>query len=112
FPRGLDIEIIARCALERAGREAQEPHQREHVTPYIWEHPGRFSLGQFRASADHSAHRWTLDTEADWAFLTAVFRSLRDSGSEVTTAAVLQLLDRHPELKSINAHVEQRKARQ
>ena len=40
FPRGLDTEVFSRGALERAAREADEPHQREHVTPYFWENPG------------------------------------------------------------------------
>jgi spore coat polysaccharide biosynthesis protein SpsF len=111
FPRGLDAEIFRFAALERASVEATEPHQREHVTPYIWEHPQRFAIEQYKGEDDHSDLRWTLDTEADWRFLTAVFALLRDSGSDVTTATVLQLLDRHPELKSINVQVEQKQVR-
>ena len=111
FPRGLDAEIFRFAALERANAEATEPHQREHVTPYIWEHPQRFAIRQYKGEEDHSDLRWTLDTEADWRFLSAVFGLLGDSGAELTTAAVLQLLDRHPEVKSINMHVEQKQAR-
>ena len=37
FPRGLDVEVFTFVALERADREAREPYEREHVTPYIHE---------------------------------------------------------------------------
>jgi len=36
-PIGLDIEICTFAVLERAWREAKEPHQREHVMPYLYE---------------------------------------------------------------------------
>jgi spore coat polysaccharide biosynthesis protein SpsF len=108
FPRGLDVEIFTFSALQRADREAAEPSHREHVTPYIWNHPDLFSIVQYTDAADRSGLRWTLDTEEDWLFLSAVFRSLEEAGSAVTTAAVLQLLERHPELKEINAHVVQK----
>jgi len=111
FPRGLDVEVFGFSALARAHREAVEPYQREHVTPYIWQHPELFKLEQFRAAADHSAMRWTLDTEEDWNFLAAVFASLRQSGAATTTAAVLGLLEERPELQEINAHVVQKPVR-
>jgi len=110
FPRGLDLEVFSFSALARAHREAVEPYQREHVTPYIWQHPELFKLEQYRAAADHSTLRWTLDTEEDWNFLAAVFGSLRQSGAATTTAAVHGLLEERPELQRINAHVKQKAA--
>lgn len=111
FPRGLDAEIFSFGALESAQREAAELHQREHVTPFIWEQPGRFAIGQYREDPDRSGLRWTLDTEADWEFLHAVFGELGRRGLAATTSNVLQLIREQPALAQINAGVEQKPLR-
>ncbi len=37
YPIGLDVEVVSFAALDRAWREAVEPHQREHVLPYLYD---------------------------------------------------------------------------
>lgn len=109
YPRGLDTEIFSARALSVAWRSASEPYEREHVTPYIYSHPDRFSLVGYEGDEDHSEKRWTLDTPEDWQFISAVYQHLRESDNEAATMQdVLGLLDRHPELTAINAHVEQK----
>ncbi|HZQ72377.1 MAG TPA: glycosyltransferase family protein [Burkholderiales bacterium] len=108
YPRGLDTEVFSFAALDAAQREAREPHQREHVTPYIWEHPERFRVAQHTGTPDRSALRWTLDTEEDWRFLAAVFAAA--GGAPGDTQALVELLERRPELAAINAHVEQKRS--
>src|SRR4030081_1777500 len=54
YPRGLDTEVVTVRALERAWREAAKPHQREHVTPYIYGNPGEFRLLSVTGEADYS----------------------------------------------------------
>ena len=105
FPRGLDAEIFTVAALALAHRKAKQPHEREHVTPYIYQHPEQFRLGSFVGKADLSRHRWTLDTPEDWQFVEAVYSAL---GPRFTTADVLKLLKAKPELAKLNAHVEQK----
>ncbi len=105
FPRGLDAEVFTFAALARAHREATQPHEREHVTPYFYQHPERFRLHSFVGTEDWSAHRWTLDTPVDWQFVEAVYAAL---GANFTTADVLNLLKARPELARLNAHVEQK----
>jgi spore coat polysaccharide biosynthesis protein SpsF len=109
FPRGLDAEIFTSSALERAYREANKPYEREHVTPYLYLNPTLFVLENFRQEVDQSSHRWTLDTEEDFRLLDEIFRTLSRDGKPVTTKAVLDLMARRPELKQINAHIEQKK---
>lgn len=108
FPRGLDAEVFTRAALERAYDEASLPYQREHVTPYIYEHPGLFHLRSFRGLVDNSAYRLTLDTHEDWELLSAVFGELQRPGHRISTEEVIALLRRRPDLAGLNAGVQQK----
>lgn len=76
WPRGLDVEVITRDALETAGLEDVDPASREHVTPYIYRHPDRFRLVAMPAEHDLSAHRWTLDTPQDYALIRRIYDAL------------------------------------
>jgi len=110
YPRGLDVEVFGFGALEQAWRAASAPHEREHVTPYFYEHPDQFRLLQVKHSADLSALRWTLDTEEDWALLSTIYAALWSEKEPITTQAVLELLSKHPSLGELNAHVAQKPA--
>ena len=109
FPRGLDTEVFAFDALERAHREARQPYEREHVTPFLHQHPELFRMRSFEEQPDWSGLRWTLDTAEDWRFIEAVYQALYRTHPLFTTAEVLKLLQERPELTKINAHVEQKK---
>jgi len=109
FPRGLDTEIVTFAALERTHREAAQPYEREHVIPYIYQHPNLFRLRSYREEPDLSGHRWTLDTPEDWQLIEAVYRELHRKERLFTTEDVLNLLKKRPELAKLNAHVEQKK---
>ena len=76
FPRGLDVEVIARAALERAGREDRDPAWREHATPYINRHPELFGLLRVAADGDWSEHRWSVDTPEDFELVSALYAAL------------------------------------
>jgi spore coat polysaccharide biosynthesis protein SpsF len=107
YPRGLDTEIMIWDALSRSWREAKQPHQREHVTPYIYENAGRFTLLSVKGDIDYSSHRWTLDQPEDLAFLRAVYERMGDDGG-FSWRDVLALLEREPGLIELNRHVSQK----
>ena len=44
YPRGLDTEVFGFDVLERIWHEDKNPAWREHVTPYIYRHPEKFSI--------------------------------------------------------------------
>jgi spore coat polysaccharide biosynthesis protein SpsF len=109
YPRGLDTEVFSFAALARAHREATRAYEREHVTPYLNQHPERFRLAAFHNPAGNFAHlRWTLDTPEDYQFFQAVFHELAHLPT-IRTADVLALLERRPDIGAINAAVEQKK---
>lgn len=72
YPDGLDIEVFSLAALERAGQETSEAHDREHVTPYLRK-PGKFRTAALQGEEDLSGLRWTVDEAADLAVVRSVF---------------------------------------
>lgn len=108
FPRGLDVEVFSRNALEVASREANTPEAREHVTPYFYRHPEFFNLQGAYNTRDYSSHRWTVDTREDWELVNRILDHL-DSPS-FGWHSVVRLLDEHPEWLDLNAHVLQKVA--
>lgn len=76
FPDGLDVEVVAAAALERAGSASTDPIEREHVTPFIYRHPEVFPLASLRSGVALGDRRWTLDTADDLALLRRVVAAL------------------------------------
>lgn len=110
FPRGLDTEVFSFEALEKAHREARQDYEREHVTPYIYKHPDTFKIQSVRATGKLKRPdlRLTVDTEEDFRLIEEVYRHLYRNDRIFHTEEVIELLDRHPELSAINAHVKQK----
>ena len=104
FPIGLDTEVVSFAALERAWKEASEPHEREHVMPYLYDVDGRFKIYQLNTSPDYGALRWTVDTPEDLEFIRSVFAFLPDP-ENFTWLDVLAVTLEHPELNVINAEI-------
>lgn len=111
YPRGLDTEVISADALARAWREAKEPYEREHVTPFLYEHPELFSIVSVGNDVDYSSFRWTLDTLEDLEFIRAVYGRF-DNRDDFSWRDVLALLEREPALRELNSQVRQKALRE
>ena len=103
FPDGLDVEVFRFAALERAYQEAKQPHEREHVTPFLRENPD-FTRANLRNDEDLSTLRWTVDEEADLQVIRSVFEHFAPS-TDFSWREVLALQRRHPELFAANRHL-------
>jgi spore coat polysaccharide biosynthesis protein SpsF len=106
WPDGNDVEVMTLSALETAGREAVRPFEREHTTPFLWEHPERFRIGnvEWETGVDLSmSHRFVVDYPEDYAFVSRVYEELYDETPRFGTDAILELLVRKPEIASLNA---------
>jgi spore coat polysaccharide biosynthesis protein SpsF len=106
YPIGLDTEVCSKQALVQAWREAEQPHQREHVMPYLYE-SDQFRIGLMDAEVDWGQERWTVDTEADLNFIRAVFEHFTPR-LDFGWREVLALLKEKPALRQINAEVRHR----
>lgn len=106
YPRGLDVEAFSAAALERADREARTEAQREHVTPYFYQHPELFHLVSVANDRDLAAYRFTVDTAEDLAFARAVYA--RIGGDAFGWREVIRLLEAEPSLAAINRDIVQK----
>lgn len=108
LPRGLAVEVIAYSALNYIDQCGHELRHREHVTYYAYEYKEQFTRVTYHPPIDrlHPELRITLDTEEDYALISAVAKHFNDP--LVSSSAVIEYLCRHPEIAQLNAHVEQK----
>lgn len=77
YPDGLDLEIVRTETLLAAAAEATDADEREHVTPFIYRRPERFSLANVTCPFGNLADvRAVVDTQADYDSLVEVERRL------------------------------------
>ena len=96
---------MSASVLERAWREATKPSEREHVTLYIHQNPGKFRLVNLASPRALSHLRWTVDNPEDLAFVCAVYAALYPGKPAFDTDDILDLLARQPDLGRQNAHI-------
>jgi spore coat polysaccharide biosynthesis protein SpsF len=105
-PDGNDVEVMSFSTLEKAWKEATRPLEREHTTPYIWENPELFRIGNFvwESGLDYSkSHRWTIDYLEDYAFIKKVYEELYRLNPDFGLYDILNLVEKHREIYDINA---------
>lgn len=91
YPHGLDIEVMTAAALRTAVREASDPYDREHVTPFLYRNPARFRL-EFLSQSPSLAHlRWTVDHPADLDFVRHVYGALHAANPDFGMAQIAAL---------------------
>jgi len=105
YPDGMDVEVFSFTALERAWREGKLPSEREHVTPYIRNHPEFFSTTNVAHPVDLSAFRLTVDEPRDLELITQILNSLYPTNPTFSMEDTMQLLHARPELLSINSDI-------
>ncbi|WP_144905920.1 cytidylyltransferase domain-containing protein [Halobellus captivus] len=114
FPRGVTCEAFTTESFERMSRRANEPHHREHVTPYYREHPDEFDLYNLDSNElfqeaqlqNRTDLRLTLDEPADYQLLEKIYREI-DHQDLLTVRDVIKYIDEYA-LETINQHVEQK----
>jgi spore coat polysaccharide biosynthesis protein SpsF len=101
FPDGMDTEIFSFSALEIAWKEAKLASEREHVTPFIWNHPERFKVREIKNDVDRSAIRLTVDEERDYILIQDVVAHASDLSME----GIIAYLAAHSDIATSNASI-------
>jgi len=107
YPDGNDVEVMTMETLSIAWREAARNFEREHTTPFIWERPERFRIGNvvWETGRNYSmSHRWTIDYPEDYTFIARVYDELWTPERQIFSMQdILRLLEAKPEIAAINA---------
>lgn len=106
YPRGLDLEIFSFEWLEKAWREAKDSYDREHVSPYIYDHAQ--TRYYYRYERDYSMYRWTLDTEADWQVIQNIYAHFYHGKHDFYFEDIVKYMQAHPGIAALNADVVQK----
>lgn len=105
YPDGNDVEVMSMSALKIVWENAIKDFEREHTTPYIWENPDKFRIGNVKWETGFNysmTHRFTIDYTEDYLFIKAVYDELYESNPNFSLIDILNLLERKPEIKNIN----------
>ncbi|MBF0285767.1 MAG: glycosyltransferase family protein [Magnetococcales bacterium] len=103
WPHGLDCEAFRREWLEQAAREARDPFEREHVTPWLKTSPLVRRVNLDGPGGEAQQQRWTLDFPEDLAFFQALFPLLPSPPALPGWREVWGVLQHHPEIVALNA---------
>lgn len=106
YPDGNDVEVFKFSALEEAWKKSKLIFEREHTTPYIWDNPQLFKIGnvEWDTGLDYSmTHRFTIDYREDYELINEIFEELYPENPLFGLKEILYLTDiLKPELKEIN----------
>lgn len=106
FAEGLDCAIFSFKALEKAWNEARLKSEREHVTPYLHNHPEFFRKVEVHNETDDSHYRITVDEESDFQVVKAIISNLYKEGEKpFLTSDIKKFLNAHPSISQLNAHI-------
>lgn len=108
YPRGMDTEVFSFQALQEAYQESTAQPDREHVTPFINRRPERYCLSHVCDGVNNSQHRWTVDTPEDFELIRRILEAIYPVNPYFSMQDCLKLVDQHPELSQLNAHIEQK----
>lgn len=107
-PRGLDTEVFSFEDLEKSFNNATKKYQREHVTPFIYEHSEKFKVFFIKAEGKLKRPdiRITLDTKQDFELISKIINHF--DTIDFNTEDVINFLENKPKLLEINKDVKQK----
>jgi len=108
FPDGFDVEIFSFEILRNAWENSIKNFEREHTTPYFWENPQKFSIGNVLEPEGNDfskKYRLTIDYDEDYEVINNIFSNLYPQNPQFSYIDIINYLDKHPEIVNINNHL-------
>jgi spore coat polysaccharide biosynthesis protein SpsF len=109
YPRGMDTEVFSYQKLKEINELADKLYEREHVTPYFYEHPNLYTIKNVVNSKDYSDYRLTVDTAEDFCLIKKIIHSLYPTKIEFNLSDIINVLETNPSWVKINADIEQKR---
>ena len=100
FPYGTEVEIFSFEKLYQVWRDAKKPSEREHVTPYFYNHPEIFQITNLEHSENLSNLRWTIDRENDLKLIKIIISKINHR--PILLKDILLLYSKEPKLFELN----------
>ena len=104
YPIGTEIEIFSFKTLEKCWMNAKKSSEKEHVTPFIYNHPELFKIGHIEYKKNISYLHWTVDQIEDFKFVELIFKKIKKR--PILMDDILELLENEPELLEINKNID------
>ncbi len=105
YPRGLDVEVFSFNLLAAAHFRAEDPADREHVTPWMQRAFNPKTAVRLSdsgsAAAGQTDLRWCLDTPDDYTFFQMVASAMDTTPPHPTATELMDYLNAHPEVKAL-----------
>lgn len=107
MPLGTAFEIFSRELLDEAYRNATQPGELEHVTPYMHQNrPGDIAITRVDTWGSASQYRLTVDTEEDFSLINQLVT--RFGCDKKSVDEIVAILNENPRLAQLNKGVAQR----
>jgi spore coat polysaccharide biosynthesis protein SpsF len=103
FPYGTEVEIFSFEKLHEVWLNAKKPSEREHVTPYFYNHPELFKITNLENSKNISNLRWTVDRKNDLKLVQTIIEKINHS--PILLEDILDLYSQQPKLFEQNEHI-------
>ncbi len=102
YPDGLDTEVFSERVLQIAWREARLKSEREHVTPFIYNHPERFTIYSIKNKVDWSKYRLTVDEAEDFELIKTIICHFQERWNAFSTLDIISFIEKDPKIMAIN----------
>jgi spore coat polysaccharide biosynthesis protein SpsF len=100
FPYGTETEVFSFSALEKSWNETSNDFDREHVTPYFYKNPNKFSIGNVIQEKNQSNYRWTIDYNEDLELVKYIANNIIKK--PILTNDIINLIIKNPNLLKTN----------
>lgn len=109
YPRGMDTEVFSYEGLKEIEGLACIGYEREHVTPYFYQHPDLYRLKSIKYHIDLSHYRLTVDEWEDYELIKLIIQSLSRENNKFSLNKIINVLNANEDWLNINSHIEQKK---
>jgi len=104
LPDGLAVQVFPVKVLEEVNSLTKNPVDHEHVSLYIYKHPEKYRLKNYRAEGELY---WpelaiTLDTQGDYELIKKIYEELYPENNKFTAYDIVRLLRANTDLIALN----------
>ncbi|MCK4911650.1 MAG: glycosyltransferase family protein [Thermodesulfovibrionales bacterium] len=113
YPDGMDTQVFSTEILREVEQKTSDPADREHVSLYIYEMPGRYRTLNIESGLARKYWdlRLTVDTIEDFKLVEEIFLKLYPDNPSFGLGDIIALLDEDPSLLEINSQIKAKSKR-